>query len=56
MKKQADGPKTRIRAPDGPIKPGAPLYRALEMVANEIAKRLENNAMPAGRRQGRTRP
>ena len=26
--------------PDGPVKPGSPLYRALEMVAREIAKKL----------------
>jgi hypothetical protein len=55
MRKQSNSPRTKIRVLDGPVKPGSPLYRALEMVAREIAENLEGNAPPKGRRQGKSR-
>jgi hypothetical protein len=55
MTKQPKGPRTKTRALDGPVKPGSPLYRALEMVAREIAKSLESNVSPKGKRQGKAR-
>jgi hypothetical protein len=33
----------------GPIKPDSPLHRALEMIAREIAKDLETEALSKGR-------
>jgi hypothetical protein len=45
-------PKRRDRkatANYGPIRPDSPLYRALEMIAREIAKDLETEALSKGR-------
>jgi hypothetical protein len=38
--------KTKNTSKDGPVKPGTPLYRALEMVAHEVAKKLEAKSRP----------
>jgi hypothetical protein len=35
----------------GPVKPGTPLYRALEIIAGEIAKSLEDNSPSKIKRQ-----
>lgn len=40
--------KTLIPATAGPITPGSPLYRALQMVAGEIADRLHAAASTQG--------
>jgi hypothetical protein len=37
------GRKTKPTVQDGPVKPDSPLYRALQMIAREIAKDRENN-------------
>jgi hypothetical protein len=49
------GPRTKIRVLDGPIQPKSPLYRALEMIAHEIAKNLEGVTPLEDKRQDETR-
>lgn len=39
----------------GPIKPGSPLYRALEMVAREVVKSLEGTDSQKGVRPSKPR-
>ena len=53
MTKQPKERKTNAKAGVGPIKPGSPLHRALEMVAREVAKGLEVYVLPKGRRSGK---
>ena len=46
-------PKSRKRSVasnSGPIKPDTPLYRLLEMIAREIAKRMDADTPPASKR------
>jgi hypothetical protein len=56
MTNQSNSPRTRVRTLDGPVKPGSPLYRALEMIAREIAKDLENDSPSKDEPRGKVRP
>jgi hypothetical protein len=45
--------KANAAATGGPIEPGSPLYRALEMIAQAIAKSLDENSPAKGRRRAK---
>jgi hypothetical protein len=47
--------KSRGTTKVGPIKPGSPLYRALEMIAREVAKGLDAGGASEGNRRHNTR-
>ena len=53
MTKQPKERKTNAKARTGPVQPGSPLYRALQIVAQEIAKDLESNVPSKGKRAGK---
>jgi len=48
--------KPTTTAAVGPIKPGSPLHRALEMVAQAIAKRLDETGSSKDGRRAKAKP
>ena len=53
MTKQPKERKTNAKARAGPVQLGSPLYRALEIVAQEVAKGLESNVPSKVKRAGK---
>lgn len=49
MPPKSTATKSTNAAKVGPVKPGTPLYRALEMIAREIAKGLDDRPPPMKR-------
>jgi hypothetical protein len=50
MTKQPKERKTNAQAQTGPVQPESPLYRALKIIAQEVAKGLESNVPSKGKR------
>jgi hypothetical protein len=48
--------KPAATEPVGPVKPGTPLYRALEMIAQAIAKKLDECPPTKDGRQLKAKP
>jgi len=48
--------KKRAEIPDHPVTPGSPLYRLLELSAESIAKRLQDNRQQSAGRAARNNP
>jgi hypothetical protein len=51
MPRRVHPEKPNTAAMLGPIKPGSTLYRALEIIAREVAKSLETKPPPKAKRQ-----
>ena len=49
MSPKSKASKSTNVAKVGPVKPGTPLYRALEMIAREVAKGLDDRPPPRKR-------
>jgi hypothetical protein len=55
MPKTRKRQRTPITADPGPVKPGSPLHRALELVAREVAKSLETDPPPRNKQRKQRR-
>jgi hypothetical protein len=55
MSRNPEDRKSRGTTKVGPIKPGTPLYRTLELIAREVAKRLDAGGASEGNRRHNTR-
>ena len=56
MPQRPTSPKPAATATIGPVKPGTPLYRALEMIAQGIAKNLDECSPAKDGRQVKAKP
>jgi len=56
MSQPRNARKPTATAAAGPIKPGSPLHRALEMVAHAIAKKLDETGSDKGGRRAKAKP